>query len=586
MNLSDFPRPPNDNGRGVHWSLSAYEWGKSNWQFWRDQLLAMNIKWVKILDDGGGSGLRCARQLIDIGIMPVVRFYWPQQNPGNIGQRGADAVKKYVSAGAMYFETNNEPDLDLEWKDGRRPANWLNVVVDDFIVDADIVISQGGYPAFPAFGVGTQCNPFQLIKQKGRSDLFGKGAWIALHNYCLARPLEYPNDPVNLMGQPLTEEEWVETGGMWAWEMGMDAVNKVRAANANPYADIMSDSTCFRAFEQLNALIVESFGHSVPIITTEGGYNVGQRAGTTAGDDARYAKPTPQADSDLNARLFRFMDGSEAVLGKTVPEYYFACCPWLIAAYRIGVWANPAENQGPWYTDKYNEEWGLHGELPLVEMLMNTIPNTKQDGPVPTQWVKPVWEQEMGQAWDNRLKYLGVELKRTKVVEVPHWKLVQAQWQDEDEVVGPGYIFVKALGLNGEPLEGVKFTVARPGGADMAETKGSIDGYWGNYAMYAFLGTYNVWISSRDGQPSDEVTGLGFGLEDNPKVWTRTAFRLTFQLTPKEGTPTPVPIPTPTPIPAPPTDYDTLKARNAKLASVIKETIVALEATITKLKQV
>jgi hypothetical protein len=113
MQLSEFPRPPGDNGRGVHWSLSVYEWGKRDWSFWSEQLQAMKIKWVKIMDDGGGSGLRLARQLVDLGIMPVVRLYWPEQNPGNIGSRGGNAVKKYVQAGAMYFETNNEPDLAL-----------------------------------------------------------------------------------------------------------------------------------------------------------------------------------------------------------------------------------------------------------------------------------------------------------------------------------------------------------------------------------------------------------------------------------------------------------------------------------------
>ena len=94
MNLSDFPRPHADNGRGVHWSMSCY-WdsqGKQDWGFWSEQIQAMGIKWVKIMDDGGGSGLLLARRLVDIGVMPVVRLYWPEQNPGNIGARGMDAI--------------------------------------------------------------------------------------------------------------------------------------------------------------------------------------------------------------------------------------------------------------------------------------------------------------------------------------------------------------------------------------------------------------------------------------------------------------------------------------------------------------
>ena len=529
MELHEFPRPPQDNSRGVHWSLSVYEWGKRNWEFWREQLLAMRIKWVKIMDDGGGSGLRLARQLIDMDIMPVVRLYRPQQNPGNIGQRGREAVRHYVQAGAMYFETNNEPDLDLEWR-RPKPPDWLDIVVDNFIIDADIVLEEGGYPAMPAFGVGSQRDPFAGIVQRGRRDILDGGAWAAIHNYCLARPLEYPNDPVNLQGVPITEQEWKEAGGLWAWEMGADAVNKARRDTARPDASIMTDSTCFRGFEYLNEVIVQAAGHSIPIMMTEGGYNVGQRAGSTFGDDPRYPKPTPQAASLLNLEMFRYLQGDRDILGQNVPEYVFAAMPWLIAAYRIGVWAAPAENQGPWFTHQFDQQFGLHGELPLVQMLKDMSARVRADGPVPQQWTKPPYHQELGRNWDCRLKYLGVKLEPAPSASAPYWKLVKAQWCDEDDLRGgAGYIFVKALGEEGNPIEDSTFIVARKDASDQVPTKGSIDGYWGNYAMYGSLGTYRVRMNHQD-HPSETVSGMGLGLEDAPQQWARTAFRLTFSL--------------------------------------------------------
>lgn len=529
MELHQFPRPPQDNGRGVHWSLSVYEWGKRNWEFWREQLLAMKIKWVKIMDDGGGSGLRLARQLIDMEIMPVVRFYRPRQNPGNIGQRGRETVRRYVQAGAVYFETNNEPDLDLEWR-GPKPPNWLDLVVDHFIIDADIILEEGGYPAVPAFGVGTQQDPFAKIVERGRRDILDGGAWAAVHNYCLGRPLEYPNDPVNLEGVPITQEEWEAAGGMWAWEMGVDAVNEARRRLANPNASIMTDSTCFRAFEYVNHLVVQAVGHSIPIMMTEGGYNVGQRAGTTFGDDPRYPKPTPLTASLMNLEMFRYMQGDREILGQKVPDYFFAAMPWLIAAYRIGVYAPPAENQGPWFTHQFDRQFGLRGELPIVQMLKDLPTRVRQDGPVPPQWSKPPYHQELGRNWDCRLKYLGIQLEPAPDTSGPYWKLVKAQWYDEDEVVGAGYIFVKALDAEGKPIENATFIVARHDASDQVPTKGAIDGYWGNYAMYGCLGTYKVRMNHL-GYPSETVTGLGLGLEDAPRLWTRTAFRLTFQLT-------------------------------------------------------
>jgi hypothetical protein len=536
MELHEFPRPPQDNGRGVHWSLSVYEWGKSNWNFWAEQLQAMKIKWVKIMDDGGGSGLPVARRLVDLGIMPVVRFYWMEQNPGNIGDRGAKAVKRYLDVGAFYFETNNEPDLDLEWKGGTRPPNWLDIVVGDFIANADIILNLGGYPAMPAFGVGTLRDPFAKMVERGRRDILDNGAWAAIHNYCLARPLEYPNDPVNTQGVPITEEEWQAAGGTWAWEMSWEEVNKSRKALANPNADIMQDATCFRGFELLNAYIVKAIGHSIPIMTTEGGYNVGQRAGTTAGDDPRYPKPTPLVTGQLNLELFKYMQGEREILGQKVPDYYFACMPWLIAAQSMGIGAPPAENQGPWFTHKYDAEWGLNGELPLVQMLKDLPSHVRQDGPVHTQWQKSPTPDKLGRNWDVRLNYLGagVKLSPAPATGGPTWKLVEAKWLNEKESGGGRYILVKALGRDGNPLENAAFVVGRPGARDVVRTKGAPDGFWGNYTMYGLLGTYTVEMTEGD-HPSEQVTGVGMGTEEVPNAWNNTSFRFTFQLVENVG---------------------------------------------------
>jgi hypothetical protein len=276
-------------------------------------------------------------------------------------------------------------------------------------------------------------------------------------------------------------------------------------------------------------MIVQAVGHPIPIMMTEGGYNVGQRAGTTFGDDPRYPKPTPQATSQLSLEMFRFMQGDRDILGNKVPDCFFVAMPWLIAAYRIGVWAAPAEMQGPWFTHQFDQQFSLHGELPLVQMLAGLPTRTRRDGPVPQQWTKTPYHQELGRDWDCRLKYLGVKLEPAADGSGPYWKLVKAQWYDEQEVTGAGYLFVKALDEKGDPLENATFIVARKDASDQVPTKGRIDGYWGNYAMYATLGTYRVRMNHQN-YPSETVTGIGLGLEDAHQLWTRTSFRLTFQL--------------------------------------------------------
>ena len=42
----------------------------------------MGIKWVKLLDDGGGSSLELCKRLLAADIMPIVALYRVEPNPG------------------------------------------------------------------------------------------------------------------------------------------------------------------------------------------------------------------------------------------------------------------------------------------------------------------------------------------------------------------------------------------------------------------------------------------------------------------------------------------------------------------------
>ena len=161
MHINDFPRPPDDNGRGLHWSARVYhptnqptrgvgdadadkgyamsarvyrspddapphgagEPPAVNWtamphepaagelDYWINELQAMHIKWVKLMDDGGGSSLLICQRLLQAGIMPIVRLFKEHPNPRGVGGREFDTVSRLVAVGVRYFETNNEPDL-------------------------------------------------------------------------------------------------------------------------------------------------------------------------------------------------------------------------------------------------------------------------------------------------------------------------------------------------------------------------------------------------------------------------------------------------------------------------------------------
>ncbi len=371
MRIEDFPRPTNDNRRGVHWSASVYHPTGAALDFWISELQAMHIKWVKIMDDSGGSSLELCQRLLAADIMPIVRLYRLEPNPGHIGGREEETARVLIANGVRYFETNNEPDLPAEWQGGHMPDNALDIVIDNFIYDADKLISLGGLPALPAMGVASKDNPMAVVVQKGRADLFEKGAWVAIHNYTLNHPLDYPYDAVEQEGAPVSQEEYDRLGS-WAWDgQPRDMINEWRAADKHPGFTLTDDAVCFLAFHLADEMIVQTLGHKVPIISTEGGPVMGWR------DDRRYPRTTPGIHADWVVAINDFMQGNSTIRGLTCPNNYFSMCHWLLGNYRLGFMAPGWESQS-WYSDWWNSDFNLSGELPVVAAV-KAMPNIPVD---------------------------------------------------------------------------------------------------------------------------------------------------------------------------------------------------------------
>ncbi|MBI4787578.1 MAG: hypothetical protein HY782_11085 [Chloroflexi bacterium] len=336
MDLKDFPRPPSDNGRGLHGNATA-DWtgGDEGYDYWIGELVAMGIKWFKVLDDAGSSLALCER-LLAAGIFPVVRILrrdpppndLPEPNPGHIGGAEEATLKRLIAAGVRYFETNNEPDRGTAWKHNAMPGDPVEaakLVALNWLFDARLILEMGGLPGLPAIGVGGEMDLMAALVSLGRQDILLEGCWIAVHNYALNHPLGYPDDPVNRAGQPLTAEQY-DQGPFtrWAWwndDYGRvdtpDQINAERAACKNPTQTILQDHACFREFEYYNNLAVKYLGRSIPILSTEGGLRVGRR------EDSRYARITPDAHRDQTVAMFDFMQ-------RQAPDYYFAMTPWLL----------------------------------------------------------------------------------------------------------------------------------------------------------------------------------------------------------------------------------------------------------------
>ena len=113
MELRDYPRPDRDNGRGMHWSASPYH--PTELDEWMARLKAMNIRWLKVIDDGGGSSVRLCAACSPRASCPLFASTGWSPTPATSVARKSRRIRDLVKLGVRYIETNNEPDLQVEW---------------------------------------------------------------------------------------------------------------------------------------------------------------------------------------------------------------------------------------------------------------------------------------------------------------------------------------------------------------------------------------------------------------------------------------------------------------------------------------
>ncbi|MCS7260414.1 MAG: hypothetical protein NZ765_06495, partial [Anaerolineae bacterium] len=217
--LSAFPRPPQDNGLGVHWSTHLHAQSAEATSYFVSELARMNIRWVKLLNDGtrGRAYDHTIEELVARGIMPVLRLYQRCNEPFDPEDLTA-LVRHYVAKGVYYYELYNEPNLPGKaggWcqKDGKPQPEYLARIWADA---ARVIYRAGGYPSLPSFFAPSKKRPdwrrdffyqfFDALRAQGNTEVL-YFSWAPIHNYNINHPPDYPYDEVNLTSRPLTQAE-------------------------------------------------------------------------------------------------------------------------------------------------------------------------------------------------------------------------------------------------------------------------------------------------------------------------------------------------------------------------------------------
>jgi hypothetical protein len=222
--LSSFPRPTNDNGRGLHWFPTTFQTRAVVDRF-VPELKAMRIRWVVIVQGMDDWNILANDYLIDRlaeraeGLMVVMRI--DRQVGAMDWQRLGWIVARYRERGVRYVQIYNEPNLIEEW--GARESPTPEQFVAYWIQAAEVVAANGGLPGFAPMSPQRDDSDlvfFQAaleeLKRLKRFDLVNQ-MWLSIHNY----------------------------------------------------GDLTQDG--FFRYRRYDALVRQTFGKSLPMIITEGG---------------------------------------------------------------------------------------------------------------------------------------------------------------------------------------------------------------------------------------------------------------------------------------------------------------------------
>ncbi len=342
--LGTYPRPAEDNGWGFHSSSGAYEqpWLSEAWRVrfvgkrdvnaltTEDKRKVMRsyaqmlhdeygVRWFKLLA-AGAEQLDFLEALVSAGIETIVRTWTHQPHPQYVVP--VDEVKRYLDVGAHYIEWGNEPNLFGEWD--RRFWQWDRLVpqlVDQMLRNFDAVRQAGAetgvqaIPLVPSLSPGGHYDARTMFRQileelQRRNELSTlEGAAVAIHNRPHNIPVDVP--PSDTLTVTFREYEWYD--------------------------------------DQVRAFL----GHSLPLLGTEAGYEIGDHT------VAEFPPIDGELHAEYNMQIFRgFKDKWRPAL--------FCVCMWLVEIYEP---SNYAFANAAWWYNKI--AGGMYPEsiLPAVHAL-------------------------------------------------------------------------------------------------------------------------------------------------------------------------------------------------------------------------
>lgn len=291
MLLTSFPRPPNDNGLGMH---LGFDLSSQALELFVPRLIELDIKWCVIPHRGEGDLERAARSLARAGIMPISRWVC------TVDENLLDFVRFVRVFQALnlptYVQIFNEPSNPHEWRDQLpKPRAFIARWCDH----AARVANAGGLPGLQVLHVQELVQVLRELKTRNAQHVIER-MWFCPHPYGLNHPPDYPYDELN--------------------------------QREHPGATLADDDATVLQFLEFAPVFSQEIGFVPPFVAGECGWQYGNAA------DPRYPKIDDAHHAAYHAALFDWFRTGILSNGETRPDYLFAGCPWILYGPEADAW--------------------------------------------------------------------------------------------------------------------------------------------------------------------------------------------------------------------------------------------------------
>ena len=508
--LQGYPRPPRDNGIGLHFHLDLRDYFIAETV---ENLKSIRATWTCIYAQDELQTERAAAACFAAGIMPVVRIGRRIDEPVEPAQFVHGLRRAWQAAGwggapePLYVQLYNEPEDLREWVGGVLPRDWARRFGETWAREAPRIVDAGGYVGIQVLDRFGFDEAVDAVARNDQQTIWDR-AFFVHHNYGQNHPPAYPYDAIKQAERP-----------------GIT---------------ILEDHVASLKFLAHAAWMQERLGFVLPVIGGEGGwwlYN---------DEDKHYPKVEWPLHAQYQKEMYEWLRTGVLSNGEPTPDYLFSITSWIAGSWTFAAqnwWGNSLSPTGkldqtiaamqsiPEFVRRFSWD-GAPAPVDMQPEPGPIVPEEPDAGPGPVlpgegdAGPSPAPHQPAGVKWDPRLDELGVRLERAGID--PRWRLVEAEYWDDTQSGGKHHIYIRALRGDGSPAPGVRF-VADWIGRRPDETPGLLTtDERGEANMPMFINfdprlKNGIMFATVDGAGADTVAGMGL-------PWNHhVCFLLTFQ---------------------------------------------------------